>query len=205
MKRNVGTSLLLIVLVLAMLVSIGPAMVAAEDHKSKVDFYLTVLHNNDGESQVINAGSGLEEFGGAARFKTVVDNLKWEATHGPWTQRGAKRGVVMISSGDNFLAGPEFNASLVNGVPFYDTIAMELIGYDAVSFGNHDFDFGPDVLADFLAGYMDPPPYVAANLDYTGEPALQAYVDRELEESALLETQVQCATWLVRIGGAPTR
>jgi 5'-nucleotidase len=83
----------------------------------------------------------------------------------------------MVSSGDNFLAGPEFNASLENGVPFYDTIAMELIGYDAVSFGNHDFDFGPDVLADFLAGYMVPPPYVAANLDFTGEPGLQAYVD----------------------------
>jgi 5'-nucleotidase/UDP-sugar diphosphatase len=62
-------------------------------------------------------------------------------------------------------------------VPFYDTIAMELIGYDAISFGNHDFDFGPDVLADFLDGYMVPPPYVAANLDFTGEPRLQAYVD----------------------------
>jgi 5'-nucleotidase len=83
----------------------------------------------------------------------------------------------MVSSGDNFLAGPEFNASLANGVPFYDTIAMELIGYDAVSLGNHDFDFGPDVLADFLAGYTDPPTYLGANLDFSGEPGLQAYVD----------------------------
>jgi 5'-nucleotidase len=33
------------------------------------------------------------------------------------------------------------------------------------------------VLADFLAGYMVPPPYVAANLDFIGEPGLQAYVD----------------------------
>lgn len=143
----------------------------------KVDFYLTILHNNDGESQVINAGAGLQDFGGAARFKTVVDNLKWDAIHGPWTQRGAKRGMVMLSSGDNFLAGPEFNASLENGVPFYDTIAMELIGYDAVNLGNHDFDFGPDVLADFIDGYSVPPPYVSANLDFSGEPRLQAYVD----------------------------
>jgi len=145
--------------------------------QADVHFYLTILHNNDGESQVINAGSGLEDFGGAARFKTVVDNLKWNAIHGPWTQRGAKRGVVMISSGDNFLAGPEFNAGLENGVPFYDTIAMELIGYDAVNLGNHDFDFGPDVLADFLDGYTVVPPYVSANLDFSGEPRLQAYVD----------------------------
>jgi 5'-nucleotidase len=143
----------------------------------KVDFVLTVLHNNDGESQVVNAGSGLEDFGGAARFKTVVDDLKWSATHSIPANPGAKRGVVMVSSGDNFLAGPEFNAGLQNGIPFYDTIAMELIGYDAVNLGNHDFDFGPDVLADFIAGYIVPPPYVSANLDFTGEPRLQAYVD----------------------------
>ena len=29
--------------------------------ENDVHFYLTILHNNDGESQVINAGSGLED------------------------------------------------------------------------------------------------------------------------------------------------
>lgn len=167
-------AILLLVLVPASALAAGPAK---GEREPRVDFWLTVLHNNDGESQVINAGAGLEDFGGAARFKTVVDMLKREATQGAPSQPGAKRGVVMISSGDNFIAGPEFNASLENGVPFYDTIAMELIGYDAISFGNHDFDFGPDVLADFLAGYSQIPPYVAANLDFSGEPRLQAYVD----------------------------
>lgn len=145
-------------------------------YQGVVAYWLTILHNNDGESQVVDAGAGLEDFGGAARFKTVVDMLKAEAiSDGP---PGANRGVVMVSSGDNFLAGPEFNASLDHGVPFYDTIAMELIGYDAINLGNHDFDFGPDVLAAFLDGYTDPPPpYVSANLDFSGEPALQAYVD----------------------------
>jgi 5'-nucleotidase len=135
-----------------------------------VTFTLTLLHNNDGESQVVNAGSGLEDFGGAARFKTVVDNLKVAVTP------SATEDVMMVSSGDNFLAGPEFNAGLTNGVPFYDTIAMELIGYDAIALGNHDFDFGPDVLADFLDGYTTAPPYAAANLDFSGEARLQAYV-----------------------------
>jgi 2',3'-cyclic-nucleotide 2'-phosphodiesterase (5'-nucleotidase family) len=175
MKRKVTHYFVLTTLLLSVMVAAGPTSAGAKG--PKVDFYLTILHNNDGESQVINAGSDLEDFGGAARFKTLVDNLKWEAIHGPWTQRGAKRGVVMVSSGDNFLAGPEFNAGLENGVPFYDTIAMELIGYDAVNLGNHDFDFGPDVLADFIAGYTYPPPYVSANLDFSGEPSLQAYVD----------------------------
>jgi 5'-nucleotidase/UDP-sugar diphosphatase len=176
MNRKITTYLVLVTLMLSAVVVVGPVPAAAKQ-EGEVDFYLTILHNNDGESQVINAGSGLEDFGGAARFKAVVDKLKGEAINGPWTQRGAKRGVVMISSGDNFLAGPEFNAGLENGVPFYDTIAMELIGYDAVNLGNHDFDFGPDVLADFLDGYTVPPPYVSANLDFSGEPRLQAYVD----------------------------
>ncbi len=175
--RRVRVSMVLLT-TLAMVVALIPAAAAGGKMESpKVDFTLTVLHNNDGESQVVNAGSGLEDFGGAARFKTLVDDLKWSAIHSTPADPGSKRGVVMISSGDNFLAGPEFTASLANGVPFYDTIAMELIGYDAVSLGNHDFDFGPDVLADFLAGYTNPPTYVSANLDFSAEPVLQAYVD----------------------------
>jgi len=165
---------------LAALLAAGLLAAPASAKKAEgpaVDFWLTVLHNNDGESQVVDAGSGFEDFGGAARFVAVVDNLREQAVTGRWPQRGAKRGVVVVSSGDNFLAGPEFNVSLADGVPFYDTIAMEAVGYDAVALGNHDFDFGPDVLADFLDGYQSPPPYVSANLDFSGEPRLQAYVD----------------------------
>lgn len=47
--------------------------------ESKVRFWLTVLHNNDGESQLINAGAGLEDFGGIARFTTLVKKLRKEA------------------------------------------------------------------------------------------------------------------------------
>jgi 5'-nucleotidase len=133
-------------------------------------FTLTVLHNNDGESQLIDAGKGLENFGGAARFLTVANQLRSEAA--------LVGGSIMLSSGDNFLAGPEFNASLANGVPFYDTIAMDLIGYDAACIGNHEFDFGPQTLADFLSGFTGPVPFLSANLDFSGEPALQDLVDQ---------------------------
>jgi 5'-nucleotidase len=165
-------------LVLAILLSAFPAAAVAQ--QPKVNFWLTVLHNNDGESSLINLGTGvLADFGGVARFKTVVDDLKREAVQGPPGQPGAKRGVIMVSSGDNFLAGPVFSASLTKGVPFYDTIAMDEIGYTAVAIGNHDFDFGPDVLADFISGYSaTKPPYVSANLDFSGEPNLQVFVDR---------------------------
>ncbi|MEA3511167.1 MAG: 5'-nucleotidase C-terminal domain-containing protein [Actinomycetota bacterium] len=156
----------------------GTADAKQPDKGDDVAFWLTVLHNNDGESELVNLGTGLEDFGGAARFKTLVDDLKWSATHATPSQPGAKRGVIMVSSGDNFLAGPEFNAGLANGIPFYDTIAMDLIGYDAVDIGNHDFDFGPDVLADFISGYQyTQPPYLSANLDFANEPRMQAFVD----------------------------
>ena len=178
MKNKIFTYMILITLVLSLVLVSGATPATAK--QPKVHFWLTLLHNNDGESDLINLGAGLEDFGGVARFKTLVDDLKWSATHSPRQsdQKGGKRGVLMVSSGDNFLAGPEFTASLENGVPFYDTIAMDLIGYDAVDIGNHDFDFGPDILADFIEGYMyTQPPYLSANLDFSGEPRLQSLVD----------------------------
>ncbi len=138
-------------------------------------FYLHLLHSNDGESQLVNAGSGQEDFGGVARFKTVVDNLRLESAGLP--ANAVPRGVLLISSGDNYLPGPEFNASVSNGVPFYDTIAMELIGYDAACLGNHEFDLGPSVLADFITGFSSPITFLSANLDFTNEPALSPLVN----------------------------
>jgi len=38
-----------------------------------------LLHHSDGESQLIDAGSGLEDFGGIARFATVIANLRADA------------------------------------------------------------------------------------------------------------------------------
>lgn len=170
-----------LVLMVSMVVSLLGVTGASAKPTPRVAFWLTILHNNDGESQLINLGDDefLEDFGGAARFLTVVEDLRSDATTGrPWSP-GSKRGVVTVSSGDNFLAGPEFNAGVENGIPFYDTVALDLIGYDAIALGNHDFDFGPDILADFISGFsMTEPPYLSSNLDFSAEPRLQAYVDQ---------------------------
>jgi len=130
----------------------------------EAEFRLTILHNNDGESSLLPDG----DEGGVARFAGLVHALRREALlpdpalrPGP-RSRGLggeagdfprKRGVLMVSSGDNFLAGPEFNASLERGIPFFDAVAMDLIGYDAAAIGNHEFDFGPEVFADFVASF----------------------------------------------------
>ena len=131
---------------------------------------LTVLHNNDGESQLLFA-PGQEDFGGAARFKTLVDQLRAEAD-----EDGA---VVMLSSGDNFLAGPEFSVSLdqPEDEQLFESRVLDLIGYDALAIGNHEFDFGPDVLERLIRDFSAPTPFLSANLDMSGEEGLQALVD----------------------------
>lgn len=164
MKKQVCV-LLAVLLTLALVVS----SVGAQEGE---EFTLTILHNNDGESQLVNAGSDLEDFGGVARFAALVDQLRSEAVDG-----SGNTGVVLLSSGDNFLASPELDASIEKGVPYYDSTAIGLIGYDAMAIGNHEFDFGPEFLADFIEGVGGEFPFVSANLDFSGEPRLQALVD----------------------------
>ena len=145
-----------------------------EAYKPSERFTLQVLHNNDGESQLLGA-EGNSNIGGVHRFKSVVDSLRYTS----WLKRYA--GSLMLSSGDNFLAGPEFNANLAlpADAPLYDAIAINAIGYDALAIGNHDFDFGPEILQRLIedTGTATVPAFLSANLAFEGEPGLQALVD----------------------------
>ncbi len=139
------------------------------------DYSITFLHNNDGESKLTGYSDSLAAYGGVARFATLLDT-----TRTFYENRG--HGVVAVYAGDTFLAGPQFQASLDSGVAgsrtFYDALAISRIGYDASILGNHEFDFGPDVLAEFIddAQTSNPTTYLSANLDFSNEPALAARV-----------------------------
>jgi len=146
------------------------------------ELQLVILHHNDGESQLVQASSDLPEYGGAARFAALVHKLRSEAA-----DDGAA--VVTISSGDNFLSGPELSVSLGDGSPFYDALALNLIGYDALTIGNHEFDLGPDLLARFIAETTTAP-FISANLDFSGEPALAALQEQgRIAASVVVEKQ----------------
>ena len=151
----------------------GPADAQPEP---RVHVWLTLVHNNDGESALLETQIGGQPFGGVANFATVVDELR-SASQGGGGIRGAKNAALMVSSGDNFLAGAQFQASLEKGVPFFDAIAMDLIGYDAIVIGNHEFDFGPDVFQAFVESFTTGTPFLSANLDFSAEPGLQALSD----------------------------
>nr|WP_235999068.1 5'-nucleotidase C-terminal domain-containing protein [Qaidamihabitans albus] len=171
---------------MAVTASGAPAAAGAHRHPA---FTLSVHFTNDMESALLGvAGDGTDEgsitdgganpYGSASRTKTLVDQLRKEATTGkPARGQAGRRGEITLSGGDNFLAGPEFSASLERGVPFYDAIAVDEIGYDASIIGNHEFDFGPEVFGQFVESFGGSLDFVSANLDFSGEPVLDAYVD----------------------------
>jgi len=169
--------LIAVVASLAMIVALVAAAGPADARKEpKAEVWLTLLHNNDGESALLPTEIDGEMFGGVATFGTLVDQLR-DAGLVQSTFKGAKEATLLVSSGDNYLASAQFQASLEKGVPYYDAIAMDMIGYDAIAIGNHEFDFGPDVFQNFVQSFTTGTPFVSANLDFTGEPGLQALRD----------------------------
>jgi 5'-nucleotidase len=145
-------------------------------------FRLTLLHNNDGESKY-NVGDSVAGYGGITRFKTVLDGLRAQAdayTSFAESVGAEDKGTVTISSGDNYLAGLNLRASFqrydADGTPWYDSQALDALGYDAATIGNHEYDFGPERLAQFVRGAAKTQ-FVTANTDFSGEPSLQALRD----------------------------
>jgi 5'-nucleotidase / UDP-sugar diphosphatase len=135
---------------------------------SSIAFTLSILHANDGESKVISDG----DFGGLDRFATRVLQLRQAATAFDPTNR-TPRGAITVTSGDNFLASPAITAGFDNhdaGGRIFDAIALDYIGFDAMAIGNHDLDFGPDRLADFIGDHVGSQvPFLSANLDFSNE------------------------------------
>lgn len=149
-------------------------------------YRLVVLHAGGGESALVSE----TDHGGAARFIARLRQLQIDA------REVEGSAVISLASGDSFLAGATFAVSLERGIPFYDGQVLAAGAFDAIALGNHDFDFGPQVLADFIQstqpgvpGGPAAPPFLATNLDLSGEPALQALVESDrLVRSAVVES-----------------
>jgi len=173
--------------------------------QAQTTFYLHLLHSNDGESQIVNAGPlGLADFGGIARFATVVANLRSQAQGYPPGPEA--KGSILISSGDNFLAGPEFsrNLELLPSERYFDSIGLQLVGFDAITLGNHEFDFGPPVLRRFITSFTNTTPFLSANLDFSSEPALADLVGTRLFKSRVITINTTTGTEQIGVIGATT-
>ena len=117
-----------VLLVLALLL---PAQAAAAPAAAPEIVNFTILHTNDFHGNLELAGSNP----GAARVATKINSI-----------RTAKAGqtVLLLDAGD--IMQGNLLSNLYNGEPSINY--FKTIGYDAVTFGNHEFDWGQTVIAD---------------------------------------------------------
>ena len=143
-------------------------------------FRLTLLHNNDGESKYV-VGDSIVNYGGITRFKTVLDtparrrgtNASSVPANGQGHGRGQLRATTS-SPGLNLRASfQRFDTGV--GRRSMTRYALAAIGYDAITIGNHEYDFGPARLAQLIVRASSAASRSSsANTDFTAEPALQA-------------------------------
>lgn len=179
--------LLAVVVAMLALTAVATPQASAAPNQNPGGITLTILHNNDGESSLLPTVVDGVEYGGIARFQAKVDSLRassGQATFDPGESR--RRGVLLLNSGDNYLAGTTFQASQEPGAPFYDALAVSNLGYDALAIGNHEFDFGPSTFARFV-NEVPGVPFVSANLDYSGEPSLSPLAGNRLVSSTVVK------------------
>ena len=93
---------------------------------------ITILHTNDHHGRFWKKRDG--EYGMAAR-KTVIDGIRAEVAQGGGYS-------LLLDGGDVNTGVPE--SDLQDAVP--DFKGMNLLGYDAMAVGNHEFDKPPQVL-----------------------------------------------------------
>lgn len=125
------------------------------------EYKLTILHTNDHHGRFWENRNG--EYGMAAR-KTLIDNLREEIA----LEGGAS---LLLSGGDINTGIPE--SDLQDAEP--DFKGMNMLQYDAMALGNHEFDNSREVLIQQQkwAGF----PFLSANVidEETGDPLFDAY------------------------------
>ncbi|MGZ5263135.1 MAG: bifunctional metallophosphatase/5'-nucleotidase [Kaistella sp.] len=113
--------------------TLAPNLLLAENLKlldQTSDYKLTVLHTNDQHSRIEPFDSSYSRNpnqGGFARRAALVQKIREE-----------EKNVLLLDSGDTFQGTPYFN--FFGGELEFKLMSM--MGYDASTMGNHDFDNG---------------------------------------------------------------
>ncbi len=122
----------------------------------KDELHLTILHTNDLHSALIPHSPAVDHHpkpdsgavGGFARLATAIEEIRE-------TKKAQGEPVLLLDAGD-FLGGSAFAWLALRGHSPELTL-MQRMGYDAVVIGNHEYDYGADILPQYLmgAGYPD--------------------------------------------------
>lgn len=151
-------SVLALVAVVALCLAAGPILTgslrAAENPGEEL--YFTILHTNDEHAALIPHSPAVDfhpevsdpSVGGFARLATAIKEIREK-------KEAAGEPVLLLSGGD-YVGGSPFSWLVPRGFAPELTVMQE-IGYDAVIIGNHEYDYGTDVLAAYLqaAGYPE--------------------------------------------------
>lgn len=120
---------------------------------------ITFLHTNDLHARVEGVKIKGKMYGGYSRQATLIEKY-----------RKSDPNPILLNGGDTFQGTIFFN--VYEGLA--DLAYMNYIGYQAMAVGNHEFDRGPAALAAFAKEAKFP--ILAANLDVSGEKALEGLV-----------------------------
>jgi predicted extracellular nuclease/2',3'-cyclic-nucleotide 2'-phosphodiesterase (5'-nucleotidase family) len=145
--------------------------VAQVDEPPEEAFTLELLHAADQEG-------GIDAVSDAPRFSAVLNALR-EQDLG---DDGETDNTITLSSGDAFIPGVFYQGSEgAFGSPGIGDIQIQNeLGFQAITLGNHEFDFGTEVLAGLIDGSAEGEilgsdftgadfPYLSANLDFSGD------------------------------------
>ena len=128
---------------------------------------ITLLHVNDSHSHLDAYGPKNYKLqgtiGGIAKAATIIGTVK-----------ATDPNVIFVHGGDFFQGDPMFNTYF--GVP--ELQILNQLGCDAMTLGNHELHFGPDVLESvlstaFASGSF---PLLSANIDLSGYPDLEQWI-----------------------------
>lgn len=129
--------------------------------QSKENQKLTIAHTNDVHSRLDPFpmdGGKYEGMGGIIAREKVLRKLRAESEH-----------TLLLDAGDMFQGTPYFN--FFKGEP--EIIAMNMLGYDAATIGNHDFDAG----VEGLLKQLEHAQFELVNCNYDfGDTGLDRYV-----------------------------
>ncbi|MFZ9661128.1 MAG: bifunctional metallophosphatase/5'-nucleotidase [Chitinophagaceae bacterium] len=131
------------------------ALLAEQAHASEPDRHLTILHTNDVHSRLDPFEDGaFAGKGGVAARSSFIQKMRSEI-----------KDLILVDGGDIFQGTPYFNK--YKGEP--ELKAMSMMGYDAATIGNHDFDAGIDNLADKISQFANFP-IINCNYDFSNTP-----------------------------------
>lgn len=164
MKLFKGLSLRCVVLLTFVALVLVPLTGSAKEYK------LTILHTNDHHGHFMKFN---QDVGGLAAQSTIVNVVRAEVT----SNKEAPGYVMVLSAGDINTGVPE--SDLLEAEP--DIQLMNMIGYDVMALGNHEFDNPRNVLTDQIGWAKFP--FICANAvkKDSGKPIVEPYIIKEYD------------------------